>query len=93
MSCNVDRTKTPHDLIARPGARNIGTFGKFADRPNERLLTGARLSHADIVSGPFDDIRKVEFRGCAEANEPFPLGHLRIYSTALEMTFSARSFK
>ena len=75
VSRNVDRAKTWHDLISGFGARNIGTFGKFANRLNERILIDTRLSRAEIFSGPFDDIRKVEFCGSAEADAPFPLGH------------------
>ena len=75
VSCNVDRAKTRHDLISSFGARNIGTFGKFANRLNERILIDTRLSRAKILSSPFDDIRKVEFCGSAEADAPFPHGH------------------
>jgi hypothetical protein len=75
VSCNVDRAKTQHDLISSFAARDIGTFGKFANRLNERLLIDTRLSRAEIFSGPFDDIRKVEFCGSAEADAPFPHGH------------------
>lgn len=75
VSCNVDRAKTWHDLISSFGARNIGTFGKFANRLHQRLLIDTRLSRAKIFSGPFDNIRKVEFGGSAEADAPFPLGH------------------
>jgi len=38
VSCNVEGAKAWRDLISRLGARNIGTFGKFANRLNERLL-------------------------------------------------------
>jgi hypothetical protein len=93
MSCNVDRAKTWHDLISSLGACNIRTFGKFSNRLNERLLIDTRLLRAKILSGPFDDIRKVEFRDGTEANTPFPLGHWGTYPPALEMTFSERSFK
>jgi hypothetical protein len=72
---NVDRAKTWHDLISSFGARNIGTFCKFANRLNERVLIDTRLSRAKILSGPFDNIRKVEFCGSAEADAPSPLGH------------------
>jgi hypothetical protein len=89
---NVDRAKTWHDLISSFGARNIGTFCKFANRLNERVLIDTRLSRAKILSGPFDNIRKVEFCGSAEADAPSPLGH-GSYPAALEMTFSERSFK
>jgi hypothetical protein len=75
VSRNVDRAKTWHDLISSFGARNIGTFGKFANRLNEPILIDTRLSRAKIFSGPFDDIRKVELRGSAEADAPSPLGH------------------
>jgi hypothetical protein len=92
VSCNVDRAKTRHDLISSFVARDIGTFGKFPNRLNERLLIDTRLSRAEIFSGPFDDIRKVEFCCSADADQPFPLGHWG-YPAALEMTFSERSFK
>ncbi len=75
VSRNVDRAQTWLDLISSFGARNIGTFGKFANRLNERLLIDPRLSRAKIFSGPLDDIRKVELRGGAEADAPSPLGH------------------
>ena len=75
VSCNMDRPKTWRDLISSLGARNIGAFGKFANRLNERLLIDTRLSRAKIFGGPFDDIRKVEFCGGAEANAPSQLGH------------------
>lgn len=92
VSRYVDRAKTRHDLVSSFRARNIRTVGKFANRLNERILIDARLSRAVILSGPFDDIRKVEFCGSAEADAPSPLGH-RSYPAALEMTFSERSFK
>ena len=75
-SCNVDRAKTRHNLISCLGARDVGTFGKFPDRLNQRILIDTRLSRAEIFSGPFDDIGKVEFCCSAEADTPFPLGHL-----------------
>jgi hypothetical protein len=92
VSRYVDRAKTWHDLISSFGAGNIGTVGKFANRLNERILIDTRLSRAKILSGPFDDIRKVEFCGSAEADAPSRLGH-GSYPAALEMTFSERSFK
>jgi len=75
MSSNVDRAETWHDLISSFGPRDIGTFGKFANRLNERTVIDTRLLRAKILGGPFDDIRKVEFRGSAEADVPSPLGH------------------
>jgi len=48
---------------------------------------------AKILGGPFDDIRKVEFRGSAEADVPSSRSAIGIYPAALEMTFSERSFK
>ena len=93
MPRDVERTKTRHDLPSGFGARNIGTIGKFADRLNKRIPIDTRLPRAKILSGPFDDIREVEFCGSAESDAPSPLGHWRIYPAALEMTFSERSFK
>ena len=75
VSRNVDRAKARHDLISYLGARDIGTFSKFPNRLNEGLLIDPRLPRAEIFSGPFDDIRKVEFCRGAEADAPFPLGH------------------
>ena len=92
VSRYVDRAKTWRDLISSFRARNIGTVGKFANRLNERILIDTRLSRAVILSGPFDNIRKVEFCGSAEADAPSRLGH-GSYPAALEMTFSERSFK
>ncbi len=77
VSGNVDRAKTWHDFISSFAARNIGTFSKFGNRLNERLLIDARLSDAEIFDGPFDDIRKVELCSGAEANAPFPPSHSR----------------
>jgi hypothetical protein len=77
MVRNVDRAKAWQDIISSFGACNIGTFGKFANRLNERILIDTRLSRAKILSGPLDDIRKVEFCGSAEADAPSPLGHPR----------------
>jgi hypothetical protein len=75
LSRHMDCAKTWHDLISGFGTRNIGTPGKFANRLNERTLIDTRLSRAKILSGPFDDVRKVEFRGSAESDAPSPLGH------------------
>ena len=75
VSRNVDRAKTWHDRFSSFGAGNIGTFGKFANRQNKRSLIDTRLSRTKILNGPFDDIRKVEFCGSAEADPPSPLGH------------------
>ena len=93
MPRDVERAKTRHDFPSGFGARNVGTVGKFADRLNERVPIDARLPRAKILSGPFDDIRKVEFCGGTETNAPSALGHWRIYPAALEMIFSERSFK
>lgn len=75
MSCDVERAKAPHDLVAGPGPRNVRTVQKIGDRPNECVPIGSRLSRAEILSGPFQDIRKIELRGCAETNAPFLPGH------------------
>src|SRR5204862_3758043 len=57
------------------GAGDIGTLGEFANRPNKGVPIDARLSRAEILSGPFEDVGKVDFRRSAETNAPFPLGH------------------
>lgn len=75
VSCDVERVKTLHDLVSGPGPRNVRTVHKFADRPNERVPTDSRLSVAEILGGPFQDIRKIELCGSAETNTPFLLRH------------------
>ena len=72
---NVERPKTRYDLVSCLGTRDIGTVGKFANRLNDGVAVDTRLSRAKILSGPFEDIRKVEFRGGAEPDTPFPLDH------------------
>ena len=56
---NVERPKTRYDLISGLGTRDIETIGKFADRPDDGVAVDTRLSRAKILSGPFEDIRKV----------------------------------
>jgi hypothetical protein len=73
VSSDVERVKTPHDLVSGP--RNVRTVRKFADRPNERVPIDSRLSGAEILGGPFQDIRKIELCGSAETNTPFLPGH------------------
>jgi hypothetical protein len=75
MSRNVKRAETRHDLVSGVRARDIGTFDKFADRLNERIPIDSGLSRAEILSGPFEDIRKIELCDSAETNAPSPLGH------------------
>jgi hypothetical protein len=72
---DMESTKTGRNFVAALGARNIGTLGKLANGLNERVAIDARLPGAKILSGPFDDIREVEFRGRAETDAPSPLGH------------------
>ncbi len=92
MSRNVERAKTRHDLVSGPGAYGIGTVGKFANRLNERVAIDARLSRAEILSGPFQDVRKVDFCSSAETDAPTLPGH-KGYSAVPEMTFSERSLR
>ena len=93
LSRNVERPKTRDDLVSGLGARDIGTIGKFADRLDDGVAVDTRLSRAKILSGPFEDIRKVEFCGGAKPDVPFPLDHKGPYSAVLEMTFSENSFR
>jgi hypothetical protein len=65
VSRNMQCAKTRHDLVSSPRANNIGTVGEFANRLNDRVPIDTRLSRAEILSGPFEDIRKVEF--CSSA--------------------------
>lgn len=75
VSRNVERAKTWHDLIPGFGAQNFWAVGKFANRLNKRSLVDACLSRTKILGGPFYDVRKVEFRGSAEADAPSSLSH------------------
>ncbi|MGY4504818.1 hypothetical protein ACVWYH_008775 [Bradyrhizobium sp. GM24.11] len=75
VSRDVERAQTPHDLVAGPGSRNVRTVREFGDRLNERVPIDSRLSGAEILGGPFQDIRKIELCGSAETNTPFLLGH------------------
>jgi hypothetical protein len=72
---NVKRAKACHDFVPGPGARNIGTVGKLANRLNKGVPIDARLSRAKILGGPFEDVGKVDFRNSAETNAPSPRGH------------------
>lgn len=71
----MERAKTRHDLISGFGACDIGPVSQFADRMNERVTVDTRLSRAKILSGPFENVCKVEFCGSAETDVPSPLGH------------------
>lgn len=63
-------------ISSRPLApRNVRTVRKFGDRLNERVPIDSRLSGAEILGGPFQDIRKIELCDSAETNTPFLLGH------------------
>jgi hypothetical protein len=75
VSCNVERMKTGNDLVSGPGACDVGTAGKLVNRLNERVPIDTRLSRAKILSRPFEDVRKVEFCGCAETDAPSLLRH------------------
>lgn len=72
---NVECAKAAHDLVPRLGARNIGTVGKLADHLKKGVPIDTRLSCAKILSGPFEDVGKVDFCSSAETNAPSPLGH------------------
>ena len=72
---NVERPKTWYNLVSGLGARDIGTVGKFANRLNDGVAVDTRLSRAKILSGPFEDVGKVDFCGSAQTNAPSPLGH------------------
>jgi hypothetical protein len=75
MPRDVERAKTRHDFPSGFGARNVGTVGKLANRLNQRVPIDTRLPRAKVLSGPFDDIRKVKFCSSAEADAPSSLGH------------------
>lgn len=75
VPCDMERAKTRHDLVSDFGARDVGTFDKFADRLNERVSIDPCLSGTEILGGPFQNIRKIELCGGAETNTPFLPGH------------------
>jgi hypothetical protein len=75
VSRNMQRAKTRHDLVPGPGSYNIGAVSEFANRLNEHVPIGTRLSRAKIFRGPIQNIRKVEFSGGAETDTSSPLGH------------------
>ena len=77
MPGDVEGAKAWHDLVPGSGASDLGTLGKFADRLKKRVPIDARLSYAEILGGPSENVGKVEFCGSAEANAPSPLGHER----------------
>ncbi len=72
---DVQRTETGQNLVSDLRARNVRTIRKLADGPNERVTINARLPRAKFLSGPFDDVREVEFCGAAETDAPSLLGH------------------
>jgi len=75
MSRNMERAQPPQNLVSGPRPRNVGTIGEFTDGPNDRVSIGVGLARAEVLSGPFENIRQVELCGSAEANAPFGLGH------------------
>ena len=61
---NVKRTKTRHDLVPGPGARNVRTLGKLTNRLNKGVpMIDPRLSRAKILGGLSEHVGKVELRG------------------------------
>ncbi len=74
-SRNMKRAEAPHDLVSGLGPSNVGTVAKLADRLNERIPVESGLARAEILSGPFEDVREIELCRSAEANAPFPLDH------------------
>jgi hypothetical protein len=71
----MECAKACHDFVPGPGARNIGTGSKLANRLNKGVPIDARLSRAKFLGGPFEDVGEVDFRSSAETNAPSPLGH------------------
>lgn len=79
VSGNVERPKTRHDFITSLRARDIGTIRQHANRLNKRALINTRLSRAKILSGPLENICKVELCHSTEADAPFPVGHWTLF--------------
>jgi len=80
VSRNVESAEAPRDLVSGLGPGNVGTVGKFADRPNQCVPIESGLPRAKILSGPFEDIGKIELRRSAEANAPSRLDHEALFS-------------
>jgi hypothetical protein len=53
VSRNMERAKTPHDLVPGFGPTNLGTNCEFANRANERVPIASGLPRAEILGGPF----------------------------------------
>jgi hypothetical protein len=75
VPCHVKRTKACHDLVSRPGARNLGTLSQLAHRLNKGIAIDSRLSRAKVLCGPPEDVGEVDLCGCTETNAPSPPGH------------------
>lgn len=78
-SCDVERAKTRRDFVPGFGARNLRTIGEFANRLNQNVSIDARLSRSEILSGPFQNIGEIDFRGSAEADAPWLPGHTALF--------------
>ena len=79
-SCNVERAKTRRDFVPGFGACNLRTIGEFANRLNQHVPIDAGLSRPEIFSGPFQNIRKIDFRGSAETDAPLLPGHTALFA-------------
>jgi hypothetical protein len=88
MSSNVEGTEASRDLVPGFGPGNVGTVGKLADRQKQRVPIESRLTRAETLNCPPDDVGEIELRGGTKPNAPIPLGHEASYSAAAEMTFS-----
>jgi hypothetical protein len=53
VSRDVERAKTPHDLVPGFGPTNLGTVCEFANRANERVPIAPGLPRAEILGGKF----------------------------------------
>jgi hypothetical protein len=57
---NMESAKARPDLAARLRSGYIGTIRKFADRPNQRVPINPRLSRAEILGCPLEDVCEIE---------------------------------
>jgi hypothetical protein len=53
VSRDVERAKTPHDLVSGFGPTNLRTVCEFDSRANERLPIAPGLPCAEILGRPF----------------------------------------
>jgi hypothetical protein len=75
---NMKRAEPRENLVSVLRSGSVGTIGQLADCLEESVPIDPGLPRAEVIRSPFYDVRKIEFRGSAEANAPFWLRHTRL---------------